>query len=198
MRSDALRNRARILDAARALIATAGSAATMDDIARRAGVAVGTLYRHFPAKEDLVDAVVDDSVAAVAELAEAARGAAAAGALSGAELARLFAAVVERHAVDRAVKAAAGTLETSSDVVTAAASDSPAGRAVAAIEDLLARARTEGSVRADLTLADLVLLLDGAPDAGAGPQARARYVELVVNGWTARPAGPPQVSGNGG
>ena len=57
VRVDAQRNRDRILEAARSLVAETGVDATMEDIARHAGVAVGTLYRHFPAKEDLVAAI---------------------------------------------------------------------------------------------------------------------------------------------
>ncbi|HXV92879.1 MAG TPA: helix-turn-helix domain-containing protein, partial [Pseudonocardia sp.] len=107
VRADAQRNRARILDAARELVAVAGGDVTMEDIAGRAGVAVGTLYRHFPAKEDLVAAVVEDSVTQIAELAERAVAAVDAGADPGEQVGELFAAVAERHARDRAIKDAA-------------------------------------------------------------------------------------------
>src|SRR5688500_782616 len=72
-RADAERNRVRILAAARELIARDGPAVRMDAIAAAAGLAVGTLYRHFPTKDALVTAVVEDSVAAIADLAEGAR-----------------------------------------------------------------------------------------------------------------------------
>jgi AcrR family transcriptional regulator len=58
MRADARRNRDAIVAAAYGLFAEKGTEAQMDEIARRAGVGVGTLYRHFPAKEDLLDAVI--------------------------------------------------------------------------------------------------------------------------------------------
>src|SRR5947199_9029308 len=58
MRADARRNRERILDAALAAFAEHGSASQMEDVAARAGVGVGTLYRHFPTKEALILAVV--------------------------------------------------------------------------------------------------------------------------------------------
>src|SRR5919112_351206 len=106
VRSDAQRNRARILAAARELVAAAGADATMEDIARRAGVAVGTLYRHFPAKEDLVAAVVEDSIVHIAELAERALAAVDGGGGAGEQLGVLFAAIIERHATDRALKVA--------------------------------------------------------------------------------------------
>jgi AcrR family transcriptional regulator len=58
MRADAVRNKKLIVQAARDLFATAGLAAPIDEIARRAGVGTGTLYRHFPTKEALFEAIV--------------------------------------------------------------------------------------------------------------------------------------------
>ena len=58
MRADARRNRERILDAARQVFSQYGAEAQMDEIARRAGVGVGTLYRHFPTKDQLVGELV--------------------------------------------------------------------------------------------------------------------------------------------
>lgn len=68
-RADARRNRARILDAARTVLAEHGVEAGMDEIARRADVGVGTLYRHFPTKDALVEAIAADHFAELAELA---------------------------------------------------------------------------------------------------------------------------------
>jgi AcrR family transcriptional regulator len=61
VRSDAARNRVRVLEAARVLVSRDGPDVRMDAIAAEAGVAVGTVYRHFPTKEALVAAVVEDS-----------------------------------------------------------------------------------------------------------------------------------------
>jgi len=69
LRADARRNRERILAAARDVFAQAGRDVQMPDVARAAGVGVGTLYRHFPAKEDLVLALVRDKVQAAIDLA---------------------------------------------------------------------------------------------------------------------------------
>jgi AcrR family transcriptional regulator len=60
LRADARRNRERVLTAARAVFAEHGREAQMDDVARRAGVGVGTVYRHFPTKEALVQALAVD------------------------------------------------------------------------------------------------------------------------------------------
>src|SRR3954463_5386003 len=65
LRADARRNRELILAAAREAFAEAGRDVQMPDVARAAGVGVGTLYRHFPAKEDLVRALVQDKVQTV-------------------------------------------------------------------------------------------------------------------------------------
>jgi AcrR family transcriptional regulator len=68
MRSDALRNRQRILDAAREAFTEHGEDAQMDDIARRAGLGVGTLYRHFTTKEMLVGELIHVKLSEFAEL----------------------------------------------------------------------------------------------------------------------------------
>ncbi len=62
MRADARRNRERLLDAARQVFAEQGSSASMEAIAKQAGVGVGTLYRHFPNRFDVVEAVYQDDV----------------------------------------------------------------------------------------------------------------------------------------
>jgi AcrR family transcriptional regulator len=67
MRADALRNRQRILDAAREAFTEHGADAQMDDIARRAGVGVGTLYRHFTTKEMLVGELIHVKLSEFAE-----------------------------------------------------------------------------------------------------------------------------------
>lgn len=72
LRADARRNRAAILRAARAVFAKHGRDAQMDDVARRAKVGVGTLYRHFPTKEALLAALAEDRFRQLAEYAEAA------------------------------------------------------------------------------------------------------------------------------
>ncbi len=186
MRADARRNRARILDAARALVAETGPDATMEDIARHAGVAVGTLYRHFPAKEDLVAAVLEDGAAQVAALAERAIAAVDRGAEPGAELDALFRAVAERHATDRAFKAATGRLDLDPEAVLhRAPPGSSVARATRAIAALLDRARADGAVRTDVTLADLVVLLGSVPGPEVAADRRARYLDIVLAGLRA-------------
>lgn len=70
LRADAARNRRALLDAALEAFERGGVTASLDDIAKAAGVGPGTLYRHFPSRDDLVLAVIDDGLLVLAELGE--------------------------------------------------------------------------------------------------------------------------------
>ena len=70
LRADARRNREKVLAAARAVFSEHGRDAQMDDVARRAGVGVGTVYRHFPTKEALIEALMLDAFQSIAGEAE--------------------------------------------------------------------------------------------------------------------------------
>lgn len=72
LRKDAQRNRQRILDAARELFAARGLEATLNDVARHANVGVGTVYRRFATKEELLEAIFEDGIGQVVEIAKAA------------------------------------------------------------------------------------------------------------------------------
>lgn len=65
LRADAARNRARVLEVAYQTFAEEGLGVPIDEIARRAGVGAGTVYRHFPAKEDLYRAIAEDRMGSV-------------------------------------------------------------------------------------------------------------------------------------
>jgi len=69
-RADALRNRERVLEAAKAIFSAGGPDASLEAVARRAGVGIGTLYRHFPTREALFEAVYRREVQQLVELAE--------------------------------------------------------------------------------------------------------------------------------
>src|ERR1700753_2565089 len=69
-RADAVRNRERILEAAKAVFSAGGPDASLEAVARRAGVGIGTLYRHFPTREALFEAVYRREVGQLVELAE--------------------------------------------------------------------------------------------------------------------------------
>jgi len=69
-RADAVRNRERVLEAAKAVFSAGGSEASLEAVAKRAGVGIGTLYRHFPTREALFEAVYRREVEQLGELAE--------------------------------------------------------------------------------------------------------------------------------
>lgn len=157
----------------------------MDDIAGRAGVAVGTLYRHFPTKAALVEAVVADSIDQLADAADAALARIADGSPAINELGDLFRIVAARHAIDAAVKEAAvslGAHAPGADGRMEFGDGTPESRAWAAMVGLLDAARAEGSIQPDLTPLDLLALVSGVPREPIPADVRDRYVEIVLAG----------------
>lgn len=143
MRADAARNREKVLEAARELFAAQGFEVPLDEIAARAGVGPGTVYRHFPTKQALFQAVTEARVTAMIESAS-----------QPAQDAReaLF-AFLGRMADEAAVK------RDMSDAITV----SPELRKGlhAALGELLDNAQKAGQVRTDVTATDLVILMKG-------------------------------------
>ena len=153
LRADARRNREAVLDAARTAFAAEGLSVPLDEIARRAGVGPGTLYRHFPTKEALFEAVVHDRLCRLASEGAALRGSPDPGAA--------FFAFIERLAAEAAPKrdlfdALAGAGVEIGPGVMAAVDDLRAQ-----ITHLLGQAQQAGAVRADIGSADLTALLSG-------------------------------------
>lgn len=185
MRVDARRNRDRVLAEARRLIAERGEVVGMDDIAAAAGLAVGTLYRHFPTKTQLVGAVFEEAMSSMADDVERTLAVVQGGADPSVELSALFARLAERHSTDLALKAAAGAAGLAVPVDLRTEQSPQTARAYAAFTALLGRSLAAGTIRTGTTLDDLVLLLDGVPQADSGAEARHRYVEIVWRGLTA-------------
>jgi AcrR family transcriptional regulator len=182
-RADAVRNRARVLEAARAAFAAEGVAVPLDEIARRAGVGAGTVYRHFPTKEALFEAVIADQLAALAADAEARLAAVAGvdrpgGADAGEQFFEFFASLVD----DGSRKADLSDALTSAGVGLRQETLEAAGRLQSGLAALLERAQRAGAVRGDVDTADLHALAVGAlaaerkrasgPDAVPGKLAR--------------------------
>jgi AcrR family transcriptional regulator len=186
LRRDAQANRDRIVDAARAVFASEGIGAPVEEIARRAEVGMGTLYRRFPTKDDLVDAVFEDTLAAIEAAARDAHAADDPWAGFCAFLDRAFAL----HEENRGLK----------DVVMTrsegrAAAESARARLRPLIATIVARAQADGSMRSDFRTEDIPVLfwaVGRVIDATAevAPGAWRRHLAIVLDGLRARAATP--------
>ena len=184
LRSDAQRNRARILAAADEVFAACGPSASTEDIARRAEVAVGTIFRHFPTKAALIEAVFVDRLRGLTSEAEVLSTADDAGAAFFAFFAEAVRQAVVKHIFTDAIDGD----EAMSAVWAAIAT---AGRDLRdAMGGLLSRAQRAGAVRTDVTMTELVGLMIGAARAveHVGPDARsqARILAVISDGLRPR------------
>jgi AcrR family transcriptional regulator len=186
LRADALRNRARLLDVAEAVFARKGIAASTEEIAHEAGVGIGTVFRHFPTKEALLEAVFRRRLLQLSAHADTLADAADPGeAFFG-----FFRYVVELSVSQRAQIDALA--EAGIDLQTATSHEKlELQRALGA---LLSRAQAVGAVRADLGLADVLAVLVGASRAAeyahADAALRARSLGYIVDGLRPRGAQP--------
>jgi AcrR family transcriptional regulator len=181
-RSDSVRNRARILQAAEEVFGSKGLSVPIDDIAEYAGVGVGTIYRHFRTKEALFEAIVLSHFERLVDDARARGGEEdAAEALFG-FLTELVAAGVDKRDLAEAlagagidVKATAGSLKVELEE---------------AIEHLLIRAQHDESIRSDVSIADLMALVAGAcmtaEHFGTGACSPGRMLAVVCDGLRRR------------
>ncbi|MGH9170014.1 MAG: TetR/AcrR family transcriptional regulator [Acidimicrobiales bacterium] len=175
MRADARRNNERLLDAARKVFADQGSATSMETIAKQAGVGVGTLYRHFPKRIDIVEAVYRDDVDALVGLAE--------GGLSRIEpwdaLERFLRAYVD-HA--RAKRTFLNELHEAFDKNPELKSISR-DRVWKSCNQILRRAQEAGVARTDITGEDLMQLIGPmCINATLTPEQADRVLPLVLDG----------------
>lgn len=184
MRADARRNREKVLEAARAAFAADGQDAQMPDIAKRAGVGVGTVYRHFPTKEALVEALARDHFDRLADDAERAVQ------LEGdpweifvAQLTRC----ASRCADDRGLAAA---VSATPEVMVAAATEETRLRAATGV--LMDRARDRGQLRKDATIDDVSMIMCSLAkvaemeNEGRPGFSWRRYLEVALDGMRAR------------
>jgi AcrR family transcriptional regulator len=182
LRADARRNRDKVLRAAREAFAASGYGVPLDEIAARAGVGPGTVYRHFPAKEALFQAV---ATARVEDLIDDARVRADADDPGGAFFGFL-ARIGEEAAAKRDMP----------DAIAIAGSQQD--RLHAAVDVLLRRAQEAGAVRADISTPDLIVLLKGLlasiQDASAdatGAAVRDRVFAVLTDGLRRPPERAP-------
>ncbi len=180
MRADARRNYGRLLAAAREAFTERGTEAHLDDIARRAEVGPGTLYRHFPTREALLAAVYRGDVEELAVRADELAGTRPPGEALTAWLWLQLDYIKHKRGLGAAVKtmlaADSETLNWCRDTMRGA------------LGGLLARAQEAGTVRADVTAADVLRLVHGVGMASeSAPESAERLFTIVLDGL--RPPG---------
>src|SRR5215469_8048902 len=176
-RLDAQRNRERLLEVAKEAFARCGAEASLDDIARQAGVGAGTLYRHFPTRDALIEAVyrteVDKLAAAEPELAAK---------LPPVEALRAWMLLfVDYIATKQIIAPALNTLVGGPSKLYQASRSQIQG----AISALVNRAIKSGDIRKDLDPFDLLRALIGVSNVASGPdwqQSARRLVDILVIG----------------
>jgi AcrR family transcriptional regulator len=186
LRADARRNRERVLKAARAVFAAQGHEAQMDDVARQAQVGVGTVYRHFPTKEALIEALALEAFERVANAAREAL-----------EIEDPWEALTESLwagakslAGDRALAELMATLP--GPILEGAQVEEDLR---ASMTELIARAREAGVLRPEIVLDDVVMLMCGVGAATRKahecPEAWRRHVTIIIDGLRAANASGP-------
>lgn len=173
-RADAARNAGLLLAAAKELVEELGPEVALDQVARRAGVGNATLYRHYPTRADLLIAVYEDEVTALCDQGEAL--------VSSSDAESLF-TWLERLAAHIAAKRT---------LAFTAAERQPERRTAlferwhasirSVTERLLDRAKSEGAVREDLDLGDLLALTGAAATAADGPVQAQRLIAVIRTG----------------
>ena len=184
LRADAARNRAAIVEAARAVFAEQGLNAPLDEIARRAGTGNATLYRRFPTRGDLVAAVFADRMTEHLEAVEAG--------LADPDPWRGFASYVEAVGAMQARDRGIADLVTM-DVPSAPDIEQLRSRAFDGLVRLVERAHAAGVLRADFTTQDVVLLLMANAGLverahGISAEASARLIHVLLDGFRAQAA----------
>jgi AcrR family transcriptional regulator len=181
-RADARSNRARILEVADAVFGEGGESASTEEVARRAGVGIATVFRHFPTKAALLEAVLVRRLGGLREQAEALLDAADPGAALFGFFAHVVADAATKIAIGEALLDAGGDPE--GEAMRAA------GELEQAVGALMRRAQDAGAVRGDVALPEFYALLIGTSRAAAHARldddVRDRALAIVFDGL--RPA----------
>ncbi|ORA98873.1 TetR family transcriptional regulator [Mycolicibacter minnesotensis] len=182
LRRDAARNRQRILESARELFATRGLEPNLNDVAHHAGVGVGTVYRRFASKDELLEAIFEDGLNQLTGLAESALRQPH----SWEGLASYVEQMCEILATDRGLREIAFSKCYGGDRVIAAQE-----RLVPVLKELVERARADGHLRPEVSSTDMPILglLAGTVSEFAGhvdAQLWRRYVAMLLDGMRYR------------
>jgi AcrR family transcriptional regulator len=186
LRADARENRARILEIARAAFAERGLSASLEEIARQAGVGVGTLYRRFPSRELLIGAVFAEKMGEYADAAE--------NALAQEDSWQGFCAFIETVCSLQATDQGFADLMTL-NVPGAKDLQVDRDRAHAGFVELIHRAKASGRLREDFVAEDLVMLQMAtsgvvAATGDAAPQTWTRFVAYMLQAFASEAAAP--------
>ena len=176
-RADAVRNRERVLEAAKTVFSAGGPDASLEAVAKRAGVGIGTLYRHFPTREALFEAVYRREVQQLVELAEALKSEAS----PVDALRRWLRSNVELVATKKGMSAALQLAVHGSSELYA----HTFGRLTKAVGALLDRAIAAGEIRSDISPEDLLRALVGMcymHDQPGWQKSVVRLVDVFVDG----------------
>jgi AcrR family transcriptional regulator len=181
LRADAARNRARVLEVAYDTFAAEGLSVPIDEIARRAGVGAGTVYRHFPTKEELFRAVVEDRIRRIIDAGRALLNAEEPGE---ALFTFVRSMVLRWGATDRGLAEALAGFGIDIETAMPSVEEDFLGL----LGDLLQAAQKAGTVRRDVDVPDVKAILVGcqAMQAYDGELAE-RLTEVVLDGLRASP-----------
>ena len=182
LRADAARNRARLLAVAQAAFEQHGPDASLDEIAKNAGVGIGTLYRHFPTREDLLEASFRDRIESVTALGDEL--------LTAPDAFDALTRWLHAHLTNAsACQGLAGAVVIDLLDVDDDTHEMPCGRMRSIGEQLLTRAQAEGTARPDADAEDLVRLVNALVSATADADDRAaladRLFTLMIDGLRA-------------
>jgi len=186
-RVDARANRGRILDVAEEVFGAGGASASTEEVARLAGVGIGTVFRHFPTKAALLEAVLVRRFDRLREQAEAELDAADPGEAFRAFFGHLVADAAAKIAITDALLEAGGDRPAQADRASVGLRQ--------AVGALLERARQAGAVRPEAELPEVYALLVAASRATArdhlDPAATGRLLTIIFDGLAPRPAAGP-------
>lgn len=178
LRADAIANRQRILDAAEAVFSSEGVSVPIDRVAEQAGVGVGTVYRHFPTKEDLFEAIVMTRLEDLLTMARQEAASPAPGPALFSYLQQFAHQASAKHDLFDALGAAGIDFK--------ARCTDKVNEMKGCIGLLLSRAQEAGTVRGDMSVDELIGLVMGAcqaaAQAGLGDEACEHMVEIVCDG----------------